>query len=64
MLKNCYVEGRDAALAYFKLASPTRSGLNTPSVGQIGAAQNAALKPPGSASPPIAAGAAKSQVLG
>ncbi len=66
MLKDQYEKGRRDALARFKLANLTQGAqaYNPALNGQAGGAQNAALKPPTSAAPPIAAGAQKSQVLG
>jgi hypothetical protein len=66
MLKDQYNRGRDAALAHFKIANLTQGaqGYNPTLNGQTGSAQNAGLKAPAPASPPLAAGAAKSQVLG
>lgn len=66
MLKDQYNKGRQDALARFKLANLTQGaqGYNPTLNGQTASAQNAALKPPTTPAPPIAAGAAKSQVLG
>ncbi len=70
MLKDQYAKGQQDALAKLKLAALSSGAkVNAPStVGQsaVPAPTNVApaLTPPASAAPPLAAGAAKSQVLG